>query len=393
MSPLDLFHLTYQSLRGNLLRSVLSGFGVFMGVAAVSATLEVGNISRAVIAQQLREREAPQINIYPRWQRSGFRRFRVEDMEFLQQRLSGWQAISTSMWVSAEDSVFFQDRQANPEKLAVSEQFLLTSGRALLSGRFFSQTDFDNYRPVIVIDNILAGQLFGEQDPVGKRLYSGGRAYVIVGVIEGKLNPWAEEEPPGLMLTTTSFHRASTGRRRIGSISVRPERIEDLDKLQERATKLFQQRYPDREFDGWSNVEDIIEQQTTLDMAAKGLLAVGVIALLVGGVGIANITIASVVERTPEIGLRRAIGAKSQDILLQFILEAALLSMVGGVSAIATVHGVTTVVAQTFELPYEFDRHTAVLALGSALLVGVGAGFFPALRASQLDPVQALRAK
>jgi putative ABC transport system permease protein len=124
---------------------------------------------------------------------------------------------------------------------------------------------------------------------------------------------------------------------------------------------------------------------------SKALLVVGAIALIVGGVGIANITIASVIERTPEIGLRRAVGATQLDILLQFILEAAILSFVGGSIAIVTVHGATVVVAQQFELPYEFENRTAILALSSAILVGVGAGFFPALRASQLDPVKALK--
>jgi putative ABC transport system permease protein len=126
-------------------------------------------------------------------------------------------------------------------------------------------------------------------------------------------------------------------------------------------------------------------------MASKGLTAVGIISLLIGGVGIANITIAAVMERTPEIGLRRAIGAKKQDILLQFILEAAILSLLGGIAAIISVHGLTMVVAETFNLPYEFESKTAALSLGSALLVGVGAGFLPAVRASRLDPVKALR--
>ncbi|WP_346341813.1 FtsX-like permease family protein [[Phormidium] sp. ETS-05] len=96
-------------------------------------------------------------------------------------------------------------------------------------------------------------------------------------------------------------------------------------------------------------------------------------------------------ERTAEIGLRRAIGATQRDIMLQFILEAAVLSILGGTAAIASVHGITTIVADTFKLPYEFDRQAATFALGSALLVGIGAGFLPAMQASKLDPVKALR--
>ncbi len=121
------------------------------------------------------------------------------------------------------------------------------------------------------------------------------------------------------------------------------------------------------------------------------MLVVGAISLLVGGVGIANVTIASVIERTPEIGLRRAIGATKKDVMLQFILEAAILSLVGGSLAIISVHGLTVIVAQRFEFPYTFESRNAAIALSSAVLVGVGAGFFPSLRASQLDPVKALK--
>ncbi|MGF1492524.1 MAG: ABC transporter permease [Microcoleaceae cyanobacterium] len=105
----------------------------------------------------------------------------------------------------------------------------------------------------------------------------------------------------------------------------------------------------------------------------------------------ANITIAAVIERTPEIGLRRAIGATQADVMLQFILEAAILSIVGGAVAVVTVHFATATVAERFELPYEFDQKTTGMALGAAVFVGISAGFLPALRASQLDPVKALR--
>nr|WP_238360582.1 FtsX-like permease family protein [Iningainema tapete] len=143
----------------------------------------------------------------------------------------------------------------------------------------------------------------------------------------------------------------------------------------------------------WNNVSDIIQQQKTLEMASQGLTVVGAMALLVGGVGIANIMIASVTERTAEIGLRRAVGATQQEIMLQFILEALLLSLIGGVVGLGVVHGLTVVVTDTFKLPYQFDGAIATVALGSALLVGVGASFTPALRASQIDPVKALRSE
>ncbi|MEG4280372.1 ABC transporter permease [Microcoleus sp. MON1_C1] len=386
LSPLDLLRLTCISLSGNLLRSALTTVGVFMGVAAVSATLQVRNISRAVIVEQLAKREAPQLGISI----SDDLGLKLEDMEFLRNRLKGIQAISAANWFGYNEKVIFQAEEAETNIFAVSQDHLLTSGRRLMEGRFFSPNDFTNYRPVVVIDEMLATQLFkGGTKRVGQRIYAKRRPYIVVGVMESKEGFF--DKPEAEMWVSMSVYKAMTGSQRIGRISVRPYNLKDIKGMEKQAEKLLQQRFPKAEVNTWNNVQEILEQQETLELASQGLLAVGVISLLVGGVGIANITIAAVMERTPEIGLRRAIGATQRDIMLQFILEAVILSLAGGIAAIVTVHGLTVVVADVFKLPYKFDSNTAALALGAALAVGVGAGFLPALRASQLDPVKALR--
>ena len=390
LSPLDLLDITFRSLAKNPLRSGLTTLGVFMGVAAVSATLQVGNISRAMIAQQLAKRGAPQASVYPKRDGGRTTQLKLEDMEFLRERLVGLRAISSFNWAGATPTVF-QDKEFTPPMSPVSQDFLLTSGKALVSGRFFTVEDFASYRPVAVIDQLLAEQLFGGQNAVGKMIYAGNRPYIVVGVVTTTLD---ENAPPeGQLYITMSAYNALSGSRDIGSIQMRPDKLEDVEDLSHQAEELLQQRYPGQKFRFWNNVSDILQQQKTLEMASQGLTVVGVIALLVGGVGIANIMIASVTERTAEIGLRRAVGATKQEIMLQFILEAALLSLLGGTVGLGVVHGLTVVVTDTFKLPYEFDTSIATLALGSALLVGVGAGLPPALRASQIDPVQALRSQ
>ncbi len=387
LSPLDLIALTCNSLRSNLLRSGLTSLGVFMGVAAVSATLQVGSISRAVIAEQLAQREAPQVFIGLWGVRD--KEPKLEDMEFLRQQLQGWQAISAINWIGSSQTLF-QDEEAEPFMLAVSPDYLLTTGRRVLLGRPFTAADFDNYRPVVVIDQFLADKLFKGQEPIGQLIFSEQRPFLVVGVIETKFNSDGDE-PKGNLLLPLSTYSAMTGSQRIDSISVRPNDLKDMKKLEEQAKQLLKQHFTGSDFYAGNNVEEILKQKETLELASRGLTAVGIISLLIGGVGIANITIAAVIERTSEIGLRRAIGAKRRDILLQFILEAVILSLVGGTAAIATVHGLTVVVADTFKLPYKFESRTAALSLSSALLVGVGAGFLPSLQASQLDPVKALR--
>jgi putative ABC transport system permease protein len=358
-----------------------------MGVAAVSATLQVGSISRAVIAEQLAQREAPQVFIGLWGVRD--KEPKLEDMEFLRQQLEGWQAISAINWIGSSQTLF-QGEEAEPFMLAVSPDYLLTTGRRVLLGRPFTAADFDNYRPVVVIDQFLADKLFKGQEPIGQLIFSEQRPFLVVGVIETKFNSDGDE-PKGNLLLPLSTYSAMTGSQRIDSISVRPNNLKDMKNLEEQAKQLLKQHFTGSDFYAGNNVEEILKQKETLELASRGLTAVGIISLLIGGVGIANITIAAVIERTSEIGLRRAIGAKRRDILLQFILEAVILSLVGGTAAIATVHGLTVVVADTFKLPYKFESRTAALSLSSALLVGVGAGFLPALRASQLDPVKALR--
>ncbi|MDZ8259681.1 ABC transporter permease [Nostoc sp. ChiQUE01b] len=384
LKPFDLLVLTCRSLSSNALRSTLTTLGVFMGVAAVTATLQVGSISRAVIARQMAERDAPQVIVFPESQL-----LRLEDMKFLQKRLLGLQAISASSSPTSSQT-FFQDQEAkNPLMLGVSQNFLLTSGKQLVKGRFFTRADFANYRPVVVIDQFLADKLFKGQKPTGKRIYADRQPYIVVGVV--KTNPGNNEAPEGQLLIPMSVFNALMGSRDIGTIWMRPRKLKDLKNLEDQTKKLLEQRFPSQKFYVINNVEDILEQQKTLESVSMALAAVGVISLLVGGVGIANITIATVAERTSEIGLKLAIGATKQDIMLQFILEAAVLSLLGGTVALITVHGLTLVVVGTFDLPYQFESSTATLSLGSALLVGVGAGFLPALRASQLNPVTALR--
>lgn len=391
LSPLNLIGLSFSSLLGNPLRSFLSGIGVFMGVAAVSATLQVGHISRAVIEKQLAEQDAPQIGLFRGWNMVTDETvpLSLEDIELLRRRLQGIQAISGSIW-AANEPVIFQDKKVNPDILPVTVDFLLTTGRPIITGRPFTQSDFESYRPVAIIDQFLVDELFPGLNPIGQSIYLNLRPYIVVGVVPTKATSFRREPTGELFIPITAYSSAS-GKQELDTIWLRPRNLDQIEALGEDVQKLFEQRFPGYKFNTWNTARRILEQKKTLDSVSKALLVVGAIALIVGGVGIANITIAAVIERTPEIGLRRAIGATQLDIMLQFILEAAIISFIGGVIAIVTVHGVTIVITQQFKLPYEFDSQTAAIALGSALFVGVGAGFFPALRASQLDPVKALR--
>lgn len=385
---LDLLTLTYQSLRSNPLRSLLTTLSMFMGVAAVTATLNVRNISQAVLTRELAKRDAPQVLLGVRW---GPRRqlfaLRADELDFLRPRLPQSQAMAAVNWISA-GTVFFEDQSAQPSAFAVSQDFLQADGNQLRAGRYFNATDYHTFRPVVVIDQFLVDRLFAGRDPLGKQILLRQRPFRVVGVIPTRT---ADTDPRGELHIPLAIYSAMTGDQTVDSIQVRTDDLLAMEALGNQAKALLQQNRPGRKLWTINNVEDILEQQKTLNMTSKALTAVAVISLLIGGVGIANVMIAAVTERTPEIGLRRAIGATQRDVMTQFILEAASLSVLGGAIALGTVHLGTQAIAQNFDLPYEFEMETGAIAIGAAVLVGIGAGLPPAIRASHLDPIKALR--
>ena len=362
-----------------------------MGVLAVTASLQVRSISSQVVAEELAKKDVPHVRLWL-W---GPQPLQLEHLEFIRQRLIGWKAIGAFAWVE-RGQIRFRDRTTTNRirVMAVSPEYFDSLGASVIKGSLFSETEHQRYRSVAVIDELLEEELFKAQtprdkdvNPIGQRIYMEGQPYRIVGVIKSS-SSWINRN---VVLIPKSTHYASTGDRNFDELIIRSKNAEDLEKLANQTERLLEERLQPRRVNQLSNIERIQEQQTTLNMVSNSLLVLAGISLLVGGVGIANITIASVTERTKEIGLRRAIGATSFEIVLQFILEAVFLSLLGGAAAIITVHGLTVVVTDNFELPYKFQPTTAVFSLGSALLVGVGAGFFPALQASKIDPVKALR--
>ena len=387
LSPLDLLKMSVRSLCSNPTRSFLTTLGTFIGVAAVNATLQVANISKATIQRQLDNQEAPQIYTGLR----GGDPLMTADVRWLRSRLSGVQAMGSRTFFDS-GRVNAGNRETWILSRAVSLNYLQTSGRQVTRGRFFDRDDFTQFRSVAVIDESLAAELFEEESPINKTLFLNNTPYRIVGTIEAK--PITNEgQVWRTMLVPLSLAAARRGIEETHSLNLRPHDLRDIPRQETEVQQLLQQRFAPEEAWVWSNVRDILRQQDAMKITERGLFAVGAIALLISGVGIANITIASTIERTREIGLKRALGATPREILWQFVLEGILVSLVGGIGAIAVVDGGTRLVAYQFDLPYRFEVASAGLTLGMAIAVGVSASYFPARHASRLNPISALRDK
>lgn len=389
----DLLKLTWRSLQSDWVRSGLTGLGVFMGVAAVSATLNIADITDAQIQQKLAERDQPYIVPYLDTE-SGFEPpdLTEADQIALKRAVPEIRAISSISQVWVIRAVQFEGTEVKEvQTFGVSQNFIHTTGRRILQGRFFSPVDFVQYNPVAIIDQKLATTLFKQQAPINQPIYAYGNRLIVVGVVETKSEGEEYMRSAGVLWLPQPLAQ-SFASFSFSTLQISPYRLEDLSSLETKVKQVLEKRHPHTTAFSYGNAKDLVKERELHQTSAKALALVGLIALGIGGVGIANITIAAVLERTKEIGLRRAIGATRFEIMLQFILESVVLSILGGVTAIASVHGLTQLTTTTLiQAPYTFSWQNAALSMGAAIGVGVGSSFFPALRATQINVVTALR--
>lgn len=394
LSLLDLLQVTFNDLRGNWVRSALTALGIFMGVAAVNATLNIDAITTAQLNQKLAERDNPYVSpvLYDPTREKDEPRLNSEDMEAARRDVPGIRDYSFTTRIWGISDVQYQEAIATDvDMVGVSQNYQETTGRRMLQGRFFNTVDFEKYHAVVILDEALADRLSQGANLIGQGVYIAGTRFTVIGISETK-KIWADQEPTGEAWFTQNYAKVLVGGYTWEQSQLALVQLNQYKTVQESLESFFKQRYPGFVVRVWSNADDLYKEEQQQRASARVLKGVGLLALVIGGVGIANITVAAVVERTREIGLRRALGATDLEVMAQFITEAAVLSLVGGVAAVVTVHFLTKVAAtQVFEAPYAFRPQDAAISMAAAFGVGVGASLLPALRVTRLDVVDALR--
>ncbi|MCP4543469.1 MAG: FtsX-like permease family protein [Chloroflexi bacterium] len=405
MSPWRTFKVAWEGLTLNKARSFLTTLGVIIGVGAVIVMMAVSAGAEAEIADQINALGANLIMVMPSFERGGFGRgagrppgFDYDDIGAIEEN------VSSVSGVSAEQSTT-QDIKVGSTTLetisvvGTTASFPDVRDYALGEGRFLTEEDNDRTNKVVVLGYDIAQELFGDQGAIGQSIKIGSTKFTVVGVMaeKGIVGNTDYDSRVYIPLTVVfkKFSNARFGGETVRLIYVSAEDRESMESVTSEVTDLLIRR---RETDPLSpdfnlmTQDSIIETQASTTETFRNLLAwVAAVSLVVGGIGIMNIMLVSVTERTREIGLRQALGARPRDVQLQFLLEAVVLSLIGGLVGVAVGVGGSHLFNTLGTMRAELVVESIPLAFGAAAVVGIFFGYYPATKAAQLDPIEALR--
>jgi putative ABC transport system permease protein len=387
--------VAFKSLRANKLRSVLAMLGIIIGVAAVIAMLAIGTGAKQQVLDRLSAMGTNLLFVRPSPRGtagviSGTQlNLTEDDARTILEKVDHVRALSPV--VGRNYQVKFLDQNTNTQVQGTTPTYLAIRDFQIDSGKMFTDFDVDRWNRVAVLGSVTASNLFGFSDPVGQTIKINGINFTVVGVLQSKGDQgWNNPDDQVIVPYTVDMH-ILMGVDFLREIDVQCEAGSDLDAVQSDIYSLMRQRHriqmgmPD-DIMIMNQGEFIAAFSATATTFTVLLATVGGISLLVGGIGIMNIMLVTVTERTREIGIRKAIGASEFDILSQFLIEAMLMSGVGGLGI-----GAAWLVGQYSPFPTIVRFYSIVMALVFSAAVGIFFGFYPATRAAKLDPIEALR--
>ncbi|MGC3991867.1 MAG: ABC transporter permease [Chthoniobacteraceae bacterium] len=399
----SIIKIAFRALRRNKLRSGLTALGIIIGVAAVIAVVGVGNGAKTQVEQQIASMGQNVIMIFAgnfsaggvHSGMGGAGTLKLDDSAAMLREIPSIVAASpevrSNAQVAAGDQNWFTNIQGE------SETYFDIRNWAFTEGTTFSDQDVRTAAKVAVIGQTVAKQIYGDTSPLGQPLRIKNVPFKVVGVLKGKgSNMFGQDQDDLVVIPYTSAMKRVSGGNSLRTINVQVDKAENLDKAQDDLTALLRQRHHVRN----PNDDDftIRNQQEFTDMVTSTskvmtllLVVIASVSLVVGGIGIMNIMLVSVTERTREIGIRMAVGAHGRDILLQFLIEAIALSCMGGIVGILLGFTAAQIVSNVAHWPVLVSTGSIVFSFAFSAAVGIFFGFYPAKKASELDPIEALR--
>ena len=409
MSAWAAFRSAWRALAANALRSVLTMLGIIIGVGAVIAMVAVGQGATDRVQEQMQALGSNIMLVVP----GGVSQAGVRLGAQTRQRLTEEDALAIGLEIPevqvaaptsrATGQVVWGNSNWGTTVMGVNNDYLEARDWPLRSGRVFDTAELAGSAKVVWLGATVARELFGDQDPVEQTVRLRGIPMTVVGVLSPKgQNSMGQDQDDVVMLPLGTLRNrvwggdATSRLKRVGAISVKVREGEDMGAVEERIKELLRQRFkvqPGAE-DPFSvrNLTEMLRAQEESSRVMTLLLAtVAGISLVIGGIGIMNIMLVSVTERTREIGLRMAVGARGRDILAQFLIEAITLSLVGGALGVVLGAAATGLIGTLAGWQVSLSPGAVLLAVGFSGLVGIFFGYYPARRASQMLPIAALR--
>jgi putative ABC transport system permease protein len=392
--------LALQAIRRNAMRSFLTVLGIVIGVGAVIARVSIGNGTTEKVRMELAKLGSNLLFMRPGQfgpgrSSSTAKPFNVRDVEAIKAQLQGVRAIAPVSQQSA--TIVFGTENRVSVVIGTDNAYFTTQDWPLTAGRQFLDGEVRAGRAACIIGNTVREKLFGAAAAVGEMLRVKKVACEVIGVLAGKgESSFGTDQDDIVIMPLRAFQRRIAGNSDISAINISAQGGVDTARVQADLERLMRERRGiviGKEDDfSVRDTRQLAQTMTGTTEILTGLLgAVASVSLLVGGIGIMNIMLVSVTERTREIGIRLAIGALERQVLSQFLVEAVVLSGFGGIIGIALGLGLAALAAQALAVPFLFNAGIVILAFTFSALVGVVFGYFPARRAAHLDPIEALR--
>jgi putative ABC transport system permease protein len=405
---LQALRIALRSLRVNKLRTALTMLGIMIGVAAVIAMVSVGTGAQARVAEQIQSLGSNLIIVLSgssnaagvRLGQGSQLTITEDDATAIAREVPAVQVAAPSSRGNAQ--VVYGNLNWSTGIQGVTADYFEARDWPIDDGRPILQEDTDGATKVALLGQTTALNLFGESDPLGQIIRIKKVPFTVVGLLSRKgQSSWGQDQDDVILIPLSTAKKKVLGvsqanARSVGSISIKIRPDENMPDAENQIRGLLRQRHrlpPSQDDDFWlRNLSEVLQTQEESSKVMTYLLAaIASVSLLVGGIGIMNIMLVSVTERTREIGLRMAVGARARDILTQFLVEAVTLSLIGGIIGIALGVGGSNAISYLAEWPTVLAPGSVVIAFGFAAAIGIFFGFYPARKASRLDPIEALR--
>lgn len=396
------FLIAIKEIRRNILRSILTILGIVIGVASVIAMVMIGDGTTASVKESITKLGTNMLTLRVGQERRGPPRednsskaFQNEDITAIKNEIQNIKGVAAEN--STKMNIVYGNKSNNSSVIGTNNDYFIIKDWALKDGRIFDDSELSSGKSSCIIGTTIVTQLFGDENPIGASIRLKNMTCNVIGVLASKgAAAFGNDQDEIVIVPLKMYQRKIKGDKDVSSIIISITEERYIENAKTEITSLMQQRRTVKigEPDNFHirDMKDILDTMTsTTNMLTYLLGSIAAISLLVGGIGIMNIMLVSVTERTREIGTRLAIGAMESEVLLQFLVEAVVLSTWGGIIGIFLGLGIGYTIVNMMQLPFIINNQIIIISFVFSTLIGIVFGYFPARKAARLNPIDALR--